>query len=131
MKWLEACPEARDIHRVLSVHGLAPRAPPSVGSGGAATLFGFKERCCHLSRPIRCTNARGCVSSQGSARFREVPAARELSRRETGGFRGFSLVPRRGLSFRGVICRFILPSRLFFLAAATLRPGQKLKIPKK
>ena len=31
MKWLEVCTERRDIHRVLSAHGLAPRAPPSVG----------------------------------------------------------------------------------------------------
>lgn len=28
MKWLEVCTEYRDIHRVLSAHGLAPRAPP-------------------------------------------------------------------------------------------------------
>ena len=31
MKWLEVCTERRDIHRVLSAHGLSPRAPPSVG----------------------------------------------------------------------------------------------------
>jgi hypothetical protein len=31
MKWLEVCTESRDINRVLSAHGLAPRAPPSVG----------------------------------------------------------------------------------------------------
>jgi Putative transposase len=31
MKWLEVCTERRDIHRVLSAHGLAPRAPPQVG----------------------------------------------------------------------------------------------------
>ncbi len=29
MKWLEVCTEARDIHRVLSAHGLGARAPPS------------------------------------------------------------------------------------------------------
>ena len=29
MKWMEACTEAPDIHRVLLAHGLAPRAPPS------------------------------------------------------------------------------------------------------
>jgi len=31
MKWLEVCTERRDIHRVLSASGLAPRAPPEVG----------------------------------------------------------------------------------------------------
>jgi hypothetical protein len=31
MKWLEVCSERRDIHRMLSAHGLAPRAPPPVG----------------------------------------------------------------------------------------------------
>jgi hypothetical protein len=31
MKWLEVCTDKRDIHRVLAAHGLAPRAPPSVG----------------------------------------------------------------------------------------------------
>ena len=55
MKWLEVCTEARDIHRVLAAHGLAPRAPPStertplgehsdgalgVGSKGGALLAG-------------------------------------------------------------------------------------------
>jgi len=28
MKWMEACTEKRDIHRVLAAHGLTPRAPP-------------------------------------------------------------------------------------------------------
>jgi hypothetical protein len=28
MKWLDVCTDKRDIHRVLSAHGLAPRAPP-------------------------------------------------------------------------------------------------------
>jgi len=31
MKWMEACTERRDIHRVLSAHGLSARAPPQVG----------------------------------------------------------------------------------------------------
>jgi hypothetical protein len=31
MKWLEVCTEKRDIHRVLSAHGLAPRAPSEMG----------------------------------------------------------------------------------------------------
>lgn len=30
MRWMEVCTDARDIHRVLDAHGIAPRAPPAL-----------------------------------------------------------------------------------------------------